>query len=209
MKHILRSIAILIGLGFISSFIISDNKEEHGPVNWITFQEAVKKCKTKPKPILIDIYTTWCGPCKMLSKNTFGNEKIAKYMNENFYCVKFDAEMRDTVKFTMMIPDTLRDKNNAIKKIGEKPQEYVFVNPYPATVSRTTHQFAASILQGYQIAFPSVVFLSKEVKRLDVLQGYFPPEQFEPIVKFYGSESYDKIKWEEYQKTFKSELSTR
>ena len=58
---------------------------EDSPVNWITFDEAYIKCKKNPRPIMIDIYTTWCGPCKMMSKQTFNHPTIAKYINDNFY----------------------------------------------------------------------------------------------------------------------------
>ncbi len=201
---------ILISAGLLSlialTFSFTKNKKDHGPVKWMSFEEAIAANKKQPRMIIVDVYTTWCGPCKMLSANTFGNEHIAKYMNENFYCVRFDAETRDTVKFTVNVPDTLRDNKGAVKKISQKAQQFVYYNPYPANAQRSTHQFAASILQGYNVAFPSVIFLSKDVKRVDVLQGYMPPQQFEPIVKFFGTGSWEKMKWDEYQKSFKSEL---
>ncbi|MFN5183228.1 MAG: thioredoxin family protein [Bacteroidota bacterium] len=197
---------IITILAMVLMFSFTRLKVEHGPVNWISFGEAVEKCKLKPKMILIDVYTTWCGPCKMLSANTFANEKIAKYLNENYYCVKFDAETRELVKFTMPIQDTIRDSKGKIKKITTKPYEYVFPNQTPQGTPRGTHSFAVSILQGYQIAYPSIVFISKEIQRANVVQGYLPPQQFEPIMKFYGSDSWKKQTWEDFQRSFKSEF---
>ena len=40
----------------------------------------------------MDIYTDWCGPCKLMDKNTFQNPDVAQYLNNNFYAVKFNAE---------------------------------------------------------------------------------------------------------------------
>lgn len=130
-------------------------------------------------------------------------------MNEHFYCVKFDAETRDTVKFSMMVPDTVRDKAGKVEKIGKKSQEWKFYNRYPPDAQRSTHDFAASILTGQQIAFPSLVFLSKNVQKVNVLQGYMTPAQFEPIIKYYGSGAWETTKWEDFQKSFKSELTTQ
>jgi len=42
-------------------------------VNWMTMDEALTAQKSNPKKIIVDFYTSWCGPCKLLDKNTFGN----------------------------------------------------------------------------------------------------------------------------------------
>ena len=170
-----------------SSFsFVSDNTytefHENSPVNWISFDEAYIKCKKNPRPIMIDIYTTWCGPCKMMSNQTFNNPDIAKYINDNFYAVKFDAESKDSVKF----------------------DKYVFVSTDPSN-PKAPHQFAASILDN-QLAYPSIVFLNNQIQRLDILKGFMPPKNFEPILNYYGSGDYQKIKWEEYEKRFVSSI---
>src|SRR6267154_1292240 len=97
---------VLIALGIATIIVIAQSfmdkiqapaDELKGPVHWYTFSEAVELQKKNPKPIMVDIYTSWCGPCKMMSANTFGNQIIAKYLNDKFYPVKFNAETRDTV----------------------------------------------------------------------------------------------------------------
>ncbi|MBP8034352.1 MAG: DUF255 domain-containing protein [Bacteroidia bacterium] len=165
---------------------VSDNTytefHENSLVNWITFNEAYNKCKKNPRPIMIDIYTTWCGPCKMMSNQTFNNPEIAKYINDNFYAVKFDAESKDSVKF----------------------DKYVFVSSDNSN-PKAPHQFAASILDN-QLAYPSIVFLNNQIQRLDILKGFMPPKTFEPILNYYGSGDYQKTKWEEYEKSFISTI---
>jgi len=44
------------------------------------------------KPVFIDCYTTWCGPCKYLSTTIFPDRKVGEFYNENFICMKFDME---------------------------------------------------------------------------------------------------------------------
>ena len=155
---------------------------DQSPVHWITFDEAYKQCKKNPKPILIDIYTTWCGPCKMMSSQTFAHPQIAKYINDNFYAVKFDAESKDSVKF----------------------DKFVFVST-DALNPKAPHQFAASILDN-QLAYPSIVFLNNQVQRLDIIKGFMPATSFESIINYYGSGDYQKTKWEDYQKSFQSSI---
>ena len=61
--------------------------------------EAARLQKQYPKKIIIDMYTTWCGPCRMLDRNTFSNKSLAEYVNANFYAVKFNAEGNEIVNF--------------------------------------------------------------------------------------------------------------
>ena len=81
--HKLKYILILF---LVSVFV---NAQE---INWLTMNEALDKQKDQPKKIMIDMYTVWCGPCKMLDRNTFSNKKLAEYVNAKYYAVKFNAE---------------------------------------------------------------------------------------------------------------------
>ena len=58
----------------------------------MSLEEAVAAQAVHPKKIMMDVYTSWCGPCKMLDKNTFQNPDVVEYVNENYYAVKFNAE---------------------------------------------------------------------------------------------------------------------
>ena len=68
-------------------------------INWMSLEEAVEAQKTEPRKIMMDVYTKWCGPCKMMMANTFTNENVIDYVNANFYAVKFDAESPDPITF--------------------------------------------------------------------------------------------------------------
>ena len=57
-------------------------------IKWMTFDQAIAAQKKKPKKIFIDVYTNWCGPCKMLANNTFKNKDLVNYVNDNYYAVK-------------------------------------------------------------------------------------------------------------------------
>lgn len=37
-------------------------------VEWISFEEAEKRMQKQPRKVWIDIYTGWCGWCKVLDK---------------------------------------------------------------------------------------------------------------------------------------------
>jgi len=72
--------------------------------------------RLKTKPFFVDVYTTWCGPCKNLDKQTFQDKELGDYINKNFVNLKWDAESElnrpDAMAFdvglypTMLLLDT-------------------------------------------------------------------------------------------------------
>lgn len=67
---------------------------EHG-----TWSEVQKKAQQNNKPIFVDVFTTWCGPCKMMSKEIFPLEEVGKVFNANYVCFKIDAEKGEGIDF--------------------------------------------------------------------------------------------------------------
>jgi thiol:disulfide interchange protein len=58
----------------------------------LSLADAKALAKKKKKIIFIDAYASWCGPCKMLDKNTFSDASVGTYFNEKFISLKIDCE---------------------------------------------------------------------------------------------------------------------
>jgi thioredoxin-related protein len=58
----------------------------------LPFKDLVAKAKKENKLLFIDAYTSWCGPCKMMEKNTFTQKAVGDYFNTNFINSRFDME---------------------------------------------------------------------------------------------------------------------
>lgn len=63
-----------------------------------TWSEIQAKSKATGKPIFIDCYTSWCGPCKSLAKNIFPLKEVGDYFNANFINAKFDMEKGEGIE---------------------------------------------------------------------------------------------------------------
>ena len=68
-------------------------------VEWLTLNQAEERMAKEPRKVLVDVYTTWCGPCKMLDQNTFQNPQVVEYINKHYYAVKINAEGPDPITF--------------------------------------------------------------------------------------------------------------
>lgn len=60
---------------------------EHG--DW---QETLDKAGKEGKLVFLDAYTTWCGPCKLLAKNTFPDSAVGAFFSKHFIAAKIDME---------------------------------------------------------------------------------------------------------------------
>jgi thioredoxin-related protein len=150
-----------------------------GVVKWMTFEQAVAKSKVQKKKIFIDVFTDWCGWCKVMDKNTFSEAQVAKILNEDFYPVKFNAEQREDIQFNGTTFKFIPNGNSGV------------------------HQLAASLLNN-QLSYPTVVFLDEEFRIIQPLPGYQKAPEFHKIIQFIGQDHYKSIKWDQWQNTYKS-----
>lgn len=90
MKH-LNLIAFFCLLSTIS---VSAQKESKIGIEFVKgdWASVLSKAGQEGKLIFLDVYASWCGPCKKLKRTTFANEKVGTFFNANFICVAVDGE---------------------------------------------------------------------------------------------------------------------
>ncbi|MGP8201941.1 MAG: thioredoxin family protein [Limisphaerales bacterium] len=62
------------------------------PFSDLSFEAASKEAARSGKIVLVDFYTTWCGPCKMLDKNTWTDAEVIQLLKEKTVALRIDAE---------------------------------------------------------------------------------------------------------------------
>lgn len=122
-------------------------------IKWMTYDQAVKAQKKSAKPIFMDVYTDWCGPCKMLDKQTFKDKAVIKYVNTNFYAVKFNAEGNAVInhkgkKYENLQYDAGRQGRNSPHDFGMALK----IQGYPTMIVLDTKGDVAKNIVGYRDA---------------------------------------------------------
>ncbi len=153
-------------------------------VKWMSMNEALEAQEKEPKKIFLDVYTTWCGPCKAMDRKTLNHPDVAKYLNENFYSVKFNGEGTETVFYNDF--------------------EYTNPNHDPNRKGRNAQHLFASALKIQ--AYPTVVFFDEEANIISPVRGYKSPQQLEIYLKMINEDHYKEITttedWQAYQNDF-------
>lgn len=146
-------------------------------VQWMSLEEAQEKAKTEKRKIFIDVFTDWCGWCKRMDESTFVDPEIAKYLNENYYPVKLNAEQQQDINFN--------NKTYHFRKNG----------------ARGYHELAAELLNN-RLSFPTVVFLDESLNLIQSIPTYLEAPKLEVILNYFGTDSHKTTPWETYEKKF-------
>lgn len=121
-------------------------------LSWYSIDDLAQMNSLDGKRVLVDVYTTWCGWCKVMDQKTFTNPQVVEYLNDNFVLVKFDAEQREPVSF--------------------KGQTYEWM---PAG-RRGVNKLALQMLNG-RLGYPTLVYLDENLNQIKVSPGYKTPDQ--------------------------------
>ena len=164
---------LIIGVLFLMDVSFVPVKKDK--IQWLTVEALQVEYAKNPKPILVDVYTSWCGWCKVMDKQTYSNEKVAAYINEHYYAVKLDAERKDSVEW-------------GGKKYGYNP-------------NNRAHDLAVYFAYG-QMSFPTTVFLTALNAQPAPLAGYLKAKEIEAPLKYFGDGAYKKQNFEAFNKNF-------
>lgn len=94
MKMIIPLFTILYFFSALPLTAGDPNKDDKPGIKFFegTWEEALKAAKKENKLVFLDVYATWCGPCRRMDAITFVNPEVGEYFNSRFISVKIDGE---------------------------------------------------------------------------------------------------------------------
>ena len=64
----------------------------------LTLKDGLAKAKEEGKFVFVDCYTSWCGPCRLMSDKIFPLKDVGEYLNDRYVNLKFDMEKGEGVE---------------------------------------------------------------------------------------------------------------
>lgn len=103
-KNFKLTLALTFGVALIISLmnregIVASDKEKKDALKWHTFDQGMDVAKKEKKMLVVDFYTDWCHWCKVMDKETYGNQEVIDFVKENAIVAKINAETNEKFKF--------------------------------------------------------------------------------------------------------------
>lgn len=174
----MRGLLVVLGLCMA---VVAHGQEK---ISWLTIGEAEERYAKEAKPLLVDVYTDWCGWCKQMDKTTYTQPSVITFINRHFYPVKLNAESADTVEFRGKV--------------------------YPPMVNGTRHinTLAAELLKG-KMSYPTTVFLYDKENMNLVIPGYLDVTKMEAFLVYFSENGYKSSDVNEFVQDFEEVFKAR
>ncbi len=82
-----------------TSFATSGEQDKSSAIEWQEFSKALELAKKQNKIVVVDFYADWCGWCKRMDKDTYGNAEVIKYAKAKLIMTKVDTESHEKTRF--------------------------------------------------------------------------------------------------------------
>lgn len=180
----------------LSLFLMVEAQDSHTATTGIQFEhvdweKTLELAKEQNKIIFVDAFTTWCGPCKVMSRDVFPQEKVGDFYNENFVNVKIDMEKGEGILFAKAynvraFPTFLFiDSNGKMvhKGLGSQSADKFIALGESAT---DPDQQLGTLISQYEAGEKEPEFLMKYAKALQA--AYMQKEQSEVAAQYLESQ---------------------
>jgi thioredoxin-related protein len=93
-----------------------------GEVGWLNWNQGMSEAAITHRPILVDVYTDWCGWCKRMDRDVYARDDVREYLRGHFIVVRLNAEALDEARF--------EDRNYTSRALAQR----FHVSGYPTTL---------------------------------------------------------------------------
>ena len=68
-------------------------------IAWRGWDRGLEEARASGRPVLVDVYTDWCGWCRRMKSEVYSRAEIRDYLGEHFVAVSINAEASDPARY--------------------------------------------------------------------------------------------------------------
>ena len=137
-----------------------------------TWAEALEKSKEEGKPIFVDAYAVWCGPCKRMAREVFTRKDVGDFYNANFINLKMDMEKEENIAFRQKYPVSafptlfyIKNNGDVIRKVKGAQKAESFLQLGASILSKI--DYSADYVKEYEKGNRDPKFMLKYIESLN------------------------------------------
>ena len=137
-----------------------------------TWAEALEKSQEEGKPIFVDAYAVWCGPCKRMAREVFTKKEVGEFYNANFINLKIDMEKEENLVFRQKYPVSafptlfyIKGNGEVIKKVKGAQKVEGFLQLGKSVLSKI--DYSADYVKEYEKGNRDPEFIYKYIQSLN------------------------------------------
>lgn len=184
----------IAGLGLTLIAAVLEFRPSVSDIPWRTYADGVEEAKATGKPMYVDVYATWCGPCKEMDRVTFRADSVRTILTTTYIPVRIDVD-------TKQLSDSLK-ANWAIKAVPtslilaargsilgrrtgyQHPGEFVAWLTDPAIIAYAGWlDYNAARTRSAVIRKPTLIIFTRGPQNLEEIQAFFLKPRFRAFLQ--------------------------
>ncbi len=70
-----------------------------GEIGWLNWNQGISEAAITHRPIVVDVYTDWCGWCKRMDRDVYARDDVRDYVSRHFVPVRLNAESVEEARY--------------------------------------------------------------------------------------------------------------
>ncbi len=184
----------IVGLGVFLIAAVVQFRPSSSEIEWRTYAAGLEESAATAKPVYVDLYATWCVPCKQMDRVTFENDSVRNLLHSLYVPVRIDIDSKqfdDTLKATWRlsgVPTSLIVAANGSvlgRRMGyQGPRNFIsWLSDSALLAYAGWLDVASARRRSAELKKPMLIILTGELNNLEEIQLFFLHPEFRAFLQ--------------------------